>query len=222
MWRNARLLERCLFAHLFGRGSSQAILSALRAYRNPDGGFGHALEPDVRAPDSMPVHTELALRALNSAGVLDPELALGACDFLASIAEDSGRVPIVLPAVLDYPHAAHWDHGVFGGDSINPTGALVGLLHEQGIKHAWLELATEWCWLRVEEPIEDAHEIAAALTFLEHAPDPTRAHKLAEGLAAQVANASFYHRAVLRELGGMAQAEIEQLEKAGVLLTDDA
>ena len=77
IWRNARLLERSLFAHLFGRGSSQAILSALRAYRNLDGGFGHALEPDVRAPDSMPLHTELALRALNAAGVLDPDLALG-------------------------------------------------------------------------------------------------------------------------------------------------
>ena len=99
MWCNARLLERSLFAHLFGRGSSQAILSALRAYRNLDGGFGHALEPDVRAPDSMPLHTELALRALNAAGVLDPDLALGSCDFLASVAEDSGRVPIVLPTV---------------------------------------------------------------------------------------------------------------------------
>ncbi len=192
MWCNARLLERSLFAHLFGRGSSQAILSALRAYRNLDGGFGHALEPDVRAPDSMPLHTELALRALNAAGVLDPDLALGSCDFLASVAEDSGRVPIVLPTVLDYPHASHWEQGAFGENSINPTGALVGLLHEQGIKHAWLARATQWCWVRVEEPIGDAHEIAAALTFLEHAPDPTRAHKLAEGLAAQVANASFY------------------------------
>ena len=192
MWRDARLLERSLFAHLFGRGSSQAILSALRAYRNPDGGFGHALEPDVRAPDSMPVHTEPALRALNTAGVLDPDLALGSCDYLASIAEDSGRVPIVLPVVLDYPHASHWDQPVFVEGSINPTGALVGLLQEQGIEHAWLERATGWCWVRVEEPIEDAHEIVSALTFLEHAPDPARAHKLADGLVAQAENSSFY------------------------------
>src|SRR5690242_20846862 len=55
IWHNARLLERRLFDFHFRSGSSQAVLSALRAYQNEDGGFGNALEPDIRCPESQPV-----------------------------------------------------------------------------------------------------------------------------------------------------------------------
>ena len=44
IWRNARLLERAIFARVFLNGSPQAVIDALTAYRNPDGGFGNALE----------------------------------------------------------------------------------------------------------------------------------------------------------------------------------
>ena len=33
------------------RRRTEPVLDALRAYRNDDGGFGHAIEPDMRAPD---------------------------------------------------------------------------------------------------------------------------------------------------------------------------
>ena len=56
LWRNARLLERTMFAQEFLGGPPDAVLNALMAYRNADGGFGSALEPDVRAPGSMPLH----------------------------------------------------------------------------------------------------------------------------------------------------------------------
>jgi hypothetical protein len=68
IWRNARLLERTIFAHAFLDGSPKAVAAAVFAYRNADGGFGHAMEPDVRAPDSMPLHCEIALRAMCDAG----------------------------------------------------------------------------------------------------------------------------------------------------------
>ena len=192
IWRNARILERVLFSRLFATGSADAVVAAVRAYRNPDGGFGHAAEPDVRGPDSMPLHTEIALRALVAAGARDADLASGACEFLASVAEPTARVPIVLPAVRDYPHAPHWDRPSFTGDSINPTGALVGLLRAQQAANDWLERATAWCWARLEKPIEEAHEIASALTFLEHASDRDRATKASEKIIAEVEGASFY------------------------------
>ncbi len=192
LWRNARLLERALFAHRFRNGPAEAVTAAVHAYRNADGGFGNAAEPDVRAPDSMPLHTEIALRALDTAGVRDPELASGACTFLASVAEPTGRVPIVLPSVLDYPRASHWNEPIFTGDSINPTGALVGLLTRQGVHHPWLRRAEPFCWERVERPIGDAHEIAAALTFLDCVPDRARAEKLTERIVNRAENASFY------------------------------
>ena len=51
---------------------------------------------------------------------------------------------------------------------------------------------------------------------------PWRSSTSAVGTSGHVSQRGADNRAVLRELGGMAQAEIEQLEKAGVLLTDDA
>ena len=47
---NARVLERRRFEHLFEGGPKAPVLDALRAYGNDDGGFGHAIEPDMRAP----------------------------------------------------------------------------------------------------------------------------------------------------------------------------
>lgn len=68
IWQNARLLERRLFDFHFRSGSSQAVLSALRAYQNKDGGYGNALEPDIRCPESQPVPTQHALEILDTTG----------------------------------------------------------------------------------------------------------------------------------------------------------
>jgi hypothetical protein len=192
VWGNARRVERAVFARMFGDGSAGDVHAALGAYRNADGGFGHALEPDVRAPDSMPLHVEVALRSLEMADAGTPELSDEICGYLTSIAEPGGRVPIVLPAVLEYPRAGHWNEPLFGGDSINPTGALAGLLRAQGGTHAWLRSATKWCWKRLEAPLGGAHELKCALTFLEHAPDAQRASELAVRLAGQRRSVAFY------------------------------
>jgi hypothetical protein len=192
VWSNARLLERTLFAQRFLGGPHEAVVAALVAYRNPDGGFGHALEPDVRAPQSLPLHCEIALRALAVAGVRHPEIASAACAFLASVAEPSGRVPLLLPGALDYPHASHWDAPIFAGESPNPTAALVGLLRAQGAEDAWLGRAEAWCWERLEAPVDDAHEIAAALAFCAGVADRARGARLAERLAGQAASARWF------------------------------
>lgn len=194
IWNNARLLERALFAKLFQQASADAVIAALLAYRNPDGGFGNALEPDVRAPVSMPLHCEMALRVMDEAGIRNGVVAGRMCSYLAQVAELDGRVPIVLPQVLEYPHAAHWEHRVFTGDSPNPTTSLVGLLCAQGAEHAWLTRATQWCWRRLESPLGEAHEIVSALVFLQHASDPPRAEKLAIDLVRSADGASFYLR----------------------------
>ena len=46
---NARVIDRRRFERLFGDGDAQPVRDAVAAYRNADGGFGHALEPDCRA-----------------------------------------------------------------------------------------------------------------------------------------------------------------------------
>ena len=50
----ARVLDRRVFERLFRGGAAQPVRDAVAAYRNADGGFGHALEPDCRAAASQP------------------------------------------------------------------------------------------------------------------------------------------------------------------------
>lgn len=192
IWRNARLLERMLFARVFLDGPADAVLAALRAYRNADGGFGNALEADVRAPTSTPLVCEVALIVLNEAAIIDRDIAHAMCGYVASVAEPSGRVSIVTREITDYPRAPHWQKPSFGGNSLNPTAGIVGLLHYQGVEHPWLTRASEWCWQRIEQPLDDAHEIATSLRFLEHAPDRTRARAAALRLARKADEARWF------------------------------
>ncbi len=195
LWCNARLLERALFAHHFLDGPAEAVRTAVLAYRNPDGGFGHALESDIRAPTSQPLHVEVALRALQAAGVRDTEVALGACDFLATVAQEDGHVPLALPSMLAYPRATHWTELDPPSDSPNPTAAIVGLLLYQGIEHPWLEQAIAWCWQRLAQPIDETHAIRAALNFLQFAPERARAEALALTVAGQAYGTRYFKAA---------------------------
>ena len=52
---HARALDRHRLSLLLGEGEAARPLAALDAYRNPDGGFGWGLEPDLRSMSSQPV-----------------------------------------------------------------------------------------------------------------------------------------------------------------------
>jgi hypothetical protein len=75
---NARVLERRRFERLFAGGGPLPLRDAVAAYRNPDGGFGHALEPDGRSPGSQPTAIEFGLSVLHEADAWDDGLAEGA------------------------------------------------------------------------------------------------------------------------------------------------
>ena len=87
---NARVVDRRRFQRLFGGGPAGPVRDAVAAYRNDDGGFGHALEPDCRAPASQPLAVEMALRILDEADAWDEALVRGACDWLAAVAPAEG------------------------------------------------------------------------------------------------------------------------------------
>jgi hypothetical protein len=192
IWRNARMLERAQFAHAFAGGASGAVKTAVAAYQNADGGFGNALEADIRAPDSTAVACEMAMLALWESEVRDAEIATRVCGYLSLIAEPSGRVPIITRAVLAYPRAAHWSESSIGGDSPNPTAGLVGMLAYQRVSHPWLGRAARWCWERIERPLADAHELVSVLRFLEHVRERERAADAALRLAKQVDGLGWY------------------------------
>ena len=71
---SARVLDRRRFQRLFEDGPAAPVRDAVAAYRNDDGGFGHALEPDCRAPGSQPAAAEMALRIMDETDAWDEAL----------------------------------------------------------------------------------------------------------------------------------------------------
>lgn len=184
---NARLLERRLFAYHFTGGALETAVSALRAYQNPDGGFGDALEPDKRDPHSQPVDTEMALQILDQLGVFPAEMVRPAADFLLSICTPEGGVPFVLPSANDYPGMPWWRTEPKPPASLNPTATLAGLLLKHRVEHPWLERAVPYCWKAIEETeTTQFHDIMPMLTFLQQAPERERADAQIERIRARL------------------------------------
>jgi hypothetical protein len=102
---NARVLERRRFERLFAGGGPGPVRDAAAAYRNADGGFGHALEPDSRGPGSQPLAIAFALGVLHETDAWDTGLAEGACEWLAAHAPSGGGVVFADPSIEGWPRA---------------------------------------------------------------------------------------------------------------------
>jgi hypothetical protein len=181
---NARLLDVHRTAVLLRGAPREPVLQALAAYRNEDGGFGHALEPDVRAPDSEPASTLHALHVLAEIDALDDPMSEGAAAWIASVAGADGGVPFVMPTAAAYPRAP-WMVPTDGGSQL--TFALGALLQQANPDDAWLARATDWCWSRLEAPEPLAgYLVKFALEFLDTAADETRAYAAIEQFRARL------------------------------------
>ena len=185
IWSTARLVDRHRYAMLFSDGSAEPVLAALNGYRNVDGGFGHALEPDLRCPGSQPAATLYALEMLHEAGRFDSDLVLGARAWIASIAAPDGGIPFALPGFEAYPHAPWWS---LGPPSSFLTFALAAALHAGAVTgDEWLERATEWSWRGIEEPTEPSgYWLKFACAFLDAVPDDRRARAAIASLRPRV------------------------------------
>jgi hypothetical protein len=200
--REGRLIERRLAAALFDGADSSGVVDAVLAYRNPDGGFGHGLEPDKRCPDSLPIDVEAALdillkaKSVEGGAALDiddvGEIVTGACEWLASVAQPDGSLPLAFPVMEPYPRAEHWSEWTYT-PALNPTAGIAGRLHRLGATHPWLDQATDWCWRKLDAGFdEDAHALAEALIFLAHVPDRDHAQRVAGHVGAWLTHARWY------------------------------
>jgi hypothetical protein len=168
IWKNARHLERAVFEFHFYDESPAHILEILRTYQNEDGGFGHAIEPDLRAPDSHPLFVEFALRTLYDCNLREPKMAYRACDFLSRNADPKQGIPTIFPSSKLYPRAAHMNNSIFEQPSLDRLTSLVGLTHWQGVNHPWLPGAVEVCLEDIaNNRYTDAHTIMNAFCLLE-------------------------------------------------------
>ena len=173
----ARVLDRRVFERLFSGGQAEPVRDAVAAYRNADGGFGHALEPDLRTAASQPAAVEMALRMMDLADAWDERLVRDAIDWLATIAPAEGGTTFVLPTLSQGPHAPWWVAPEGNPASLIQTGQIAGLLYEHHFAHPWLDGATRFIWSAIDtltEP-ENGYVMFGVLAFLEHVPDRARA-----------------------------------------------
>ncbi|MGW6707337.1 hypothetical protein ACWGDE_20925 [Streptomyces sp. NPDC054956] len=183
IWLTARVLEQRRFAFHFLGGEADPVDAALGAYLGGDGGYGHALDPDLRGPLSHPLHTAHALRVLDDLGRCAGQRIERLCCHLARVSTPEGALAATSPAPGGYPAAPH--HRLYDeppGD-LPATGPVVGILHRNRVWHAWLFRATEFCWDRVEN-LRHPHpyEIRGAVSFLDGVPDRARASAAADRL----------------------------------------
>jgi hypothetical protein len=176
---NARVVDRRRFQRLFGDGSAHPVRDAVAAYRNDDGGFGHALEPDLRDPASQPAATEMALRILDQTDTWDDALVRGACDWLESVAPAEGGAAAVNPSATGWPRAPWWVAQDGHPASLIQTGMIAGTLYARGVSHPWLDRATETMWTRLAEVSDlGAYDMFGVLRFLQHVPDRNQAREV--------------------------------------------
>lgn len=179
LFTHARLVERRSFERVFAGGSADAVIRAVRAYRNADGGLGHALEPDLRTPASQPIFVHAGMTILAEASAPDAGLAADACAFLARIAREDGAIPYVLPAAVGPARARHWDGDFAFAPSLHATAGVAGALHALGARHEWLDRATSWCFDEIAgRPEYSGHRMLNVMELLRHAPDRDRAARL--------------------------------------------
>ena len=133
---NARPLEVARYEFHFGDGTATAVADALRPFQNQDGGFGNALEPDMRAPESSTLATSVALQIMRVVGgSAFEEMAAAAISYLLHTYDPDQFTWRIIPnAAQNSPHAPWWtqsdeaDH--FAAFSLNPTAEVLGYLIE--------------------------------------------------------------------------------------------
>ena len=108
MSTHGRLVDRRRFDLVLGRGDPAAAVAAVNAYRNPDGGYGWGLEPDLRSTSSQPGGALHALEAFADAAPATTPRAAEVCDWLASVTLPDGGLPFALPVPDAAATAPFW------------------------------------------------------------------------------------------------------------------
>jgi hypothetical protein len=169
---NGRLLDARRLDHLVGDGTADAVVAALDAYRNADGGYGWSLEPDLRSVTSQPVAAMHALEVL--AEVRDgSDRAARLCDWLGDHTLPGGGVPFALPYADAAGSAPHWPAADPHAPSLMMTAQLAAQAHRlpSVAGHPWLAAATAYCLdaLEAADEAPPAMELMFVLRFLDAA-----------------------------------------------------
>jgi hypothetical protein len=179
MASHARLLDRRRFQLLTGHADPSAVLAALDGYRNPDGGYGWGLEPDLRSPESQPGGALHAFETYADVAPTRSPHSRALCAWLASVSLPDGGLPFALPVTDDAGCAPWWSQSDPTVSSLHITSAIAGMAHRVAAhdpavaEHPWLAQATHYCLKAIEaiDTAPHALELLYALQFLDAVHD---------------------------------------------------
>jgi hypothetical protein len=203
MAAHARVLDRRRFRLLTGQADPGTVLAALDAYRNPDGGYGWGLEPDLRSPESQPGPALHAFEVLEEIAPATTSQAVALCDWLASVSLPDGGLPFALPVTNAAGCAPFWAQADPTVSSLQITAVVAATAHRVAAHdpavaaHPWLAQATRYCLAAIQavRDMPPAIELAFAIQLLDAAYDthPEEAAALLERLRAYIPASGLVH-----------------------------
>lgn len=137
---NGTLFERALFAFLFDGGSVERVHQIILCYKNPDNGFGHGFEHDLKAPQSNPLALEYLLSVMRNTQMPAGNLFDGTSDWVEGAMDDEGFLKNP-PETRDYPLAPWWQET--GGQNL-PDAIVANLMHYKVAKPTLVEKVKQW------------------------------------------------------------------------------
>ncbi|GAA3680532.1 hypothetical protein GCM10022224_050900 [Nonomuraea antimicrobica] len=192
---HARVLDRRRYDLLIGEGVAAGALAALDGYRNPDGGYGWGLEPDLRSPESQPGAALHAFEVFEEVAPVTSPHAAGLCDWLDAVSLPDGGLPFSLPLRQTAATAPWWAAGDPDTSSLQITAVSAAAAHRVAAHdpavaaHPWLEKATRYCFDTIQalEECPHAYVLAFAVRFLDAVYDThPRAADLLKRLGAHI------------------------------------
>lgn len=177
MATHARILDRLRLRLLLHGTEPASVLAALAAYRNPDGGYGWGLEPDLRAAGSQPVCAMHALEILAECGPAGEPEAVRLCAWLQAHTLDDGGMPMALPVDDPAGCAPVWTGADTSRSSLQMTAQLAARAQRLAAQHAavrehpWTARATRYCLdaIGAVGPAPHAYELLFSVQFLDAA-----------------------------------------------------
>jgi hypothetical protein len=149
---HARTLDRRRFELVNGDSDDpSAVLAALDGYRNPDGGYGWGLEPDLRSPESQPGAAHHAFEVFEEVGPAATPPAVSLCDWLESITLADGGLPMALPMSTTAGSGPWWAAADPSVSSLQITAIVTARAARVAARdpaveaHPWLARATDFC-----------------------------------------------------------------------------
>lgn len=177
MATHARTLDRRRLELPLGDGDAAGVLAALDGYRNPDGGYGWGLEPDLRSAESQPTAGMHAFEVLAEVAPATTPHAVDLCDWLQRHSLADGGLPFTVPVTDPMGCAPFWTQADTTTSSLQMTGQVAATAHlvarhdPSVAGRPWLASATRWCLdaIHAIDATPHAYELLFALRFLDAA-----------------------------------------------------